>query len=83
MGVTDSVALSRLVDGVVVVAKVGTTTREMVGNCLTQLRDINAKILGLVLNEVPVGRDSYYYNRYYHYYGYKSGKEESSPDQPS
>lgn len=50
-------------------------------NSLRQLRDIKANILGLILNNVPIGRDSYYYNRYYQF-GYDSRPEPPSPAQP-
>jgi len=78
IAVTDSVALSRMADGVILVVKVGLTPREVIESALRQLKDIDAKVLGMVLNDVPVDRDSYYYSHYY-YYHYHYGEEAPSP----
>ena len=32
------------------------------------MRDIDAKVIGAVLNNIDIGRESYYYSHYYHYY---------------
>jgi polysaccharide biosynthesis transport protein len=74
IAVTDSVALSRMADGVVLVVKVGTTPRNVIESALRQLKDIDAKVLGLVLNDIPVNKDNYYYSHYY-YYNYHYGEE--------
>jgi succinoglycan biosynthesis transport protein ExoP len=66
--VTDSVALSRLVDGLVLVIKTGQTPRDIITSTVRSLKEINAKILGVVLNDIPVGKDSYYYYQYHYYY---------------
>ena len=66
--VTDSVALSRLVDGLVLVIKTGVTSRDIINSTVRSLKEINAKILGVVLNDIPVGKDNYYYYQYYYYY---------------
>ncbi|MBI5586563.1 MAG: CpsD/CapB family tyrosine-protein kinase, partial [Deltaproteobacteria bacterium] len=66
--VTDSVALSRLVDGLVLVVKTSVTPRTIIRTTVRSLKEINAKILGVVLNDIPVGPDSYYYYQYYYYY---------------
>jgi polysaccharide biosynthesis transport protein len=67
--VTDPVILSRLVEGVVLVVKVGQTVREHISNALRVLKDIQAHVLGAVLNDINIGKDGYYYY-YYHYYYY-------------
>ncbi|MHB9097051.1 MAG: hypothetical protein ACYC5X_04425, partial [Syntrophales bacterium] len=66
--VTDSVILSRLVDGVLLVIRAGETHREIVKNGIGLLQAANARILGAILNGVMMGRDSYYYYQYYYYY---------------
>ena len=67
--VTDSVILSRYVDGVVLVVKGGNTPRKVVQDARDRLRSVGARILGAVVNDVDVtGGDYYYYNRYYHSY---------------
>ncbi|MDY6838783.1 MAG: polysaccharide biosynthesis tyrosine autokinase [Thermodesulfobacteriota bacterium] len=68
--VTDAVALSKSVDGIILVIRAGTTTREMAKNGVAQFDAVGAPMLGVVLNGVGVGRDSYYYYQYsYDYYG--------------
>lgn len=68
--VTDPVILSRFVEGVVLVVKVGQTARERVSNSVRLLRDVQARVLGAVLNDINIGKNGYYYYyQYYHYYG--------------
>lgn len=67
--VTDSVILSRYVDGVILVVKGGFTPRRVINDAKNRLRAVGANILGAVLNDVDVTNgDYYYYNRYYHSY---------------
>lgn len=67
--VTDSVILSRYVDGVVLVIKGASTPRRVVTDARNRLKAVGANILGAVLNDVDVtSGDYYYYNRYYHSY---------------
>lgn len=88
--VTDSVALSRLADGLVLVIKTGVTPRDVISSTVHSLKEINAKILGVVLNDIPVGKDSYYYYQYhYYYYGEdkikkpkKKGRRRAEPEAP-
>ena len=68
--VTDSVVMAPMTDGVIIVIRAGDTPKQVVKNGLTQLKSVNANILGAVLNGVNTGRDSYYdYQYYYYYYG--------------
>jgi polysaccharide biosynthesis transport protein len=67
--VTDSLALSTLVDGTILVVRAEKTTYDMIENGLSKLYSINAHILGIVLNGVNTstgGKD--YYHGYYKYY---------------
>jgi capsular exopolysaccharide synthesis family protein len=74
--VTDAVALSQFVDGVMLVLRTGITPRQVVKNSLEQLQAVNANILGVVLNAVSTGKDSYYYSQYYYsYYGEDGDKK--------
>ncbi|MCB0319103.1 MAG: polysaccharide biosynthesis tyrosine autokinase, partial [Bdellovibrionales bacterium] len=67
--VTDSVILSRYVDGVVIVVRGGVTPRKIVKDAKNRLRSVQARLLGVIVNDVDVtGGDYYYYNRYYHSY---------------
>lgn len=72
--VTDAVILSQMVDGVVLVVRAGETHREVIKNGIGQLRAVNARILGAILNGVDMGRDSYYYYQYYYYYYGEDGE---------
>lgn len=67
--VTDSVILSRFVDGVIIVVKGASTPRKVARDAKDRLRAVGARLLGVILNDVDVtGGDYYYYNRYYHSY---------------
>ena len=60
--VTDSLTLSQYVDGTILVVKAGSTTNEMFESGVRKMRDINARILGVVVNRVKaLEQDSYQY----------------------
>jgi polysaccharide biosynthesis transport protein len=85
--VTDAAALAPAMDGVILVAKPGSTKLSAFQQTVVQLRAVGARILGVVLNEVnPVSRKyGYYYNRYYSKYSYqsqKAGEGLPKPKQP-
>jgi polysaccharide biosynthesis transport protein len=66
--VTDPIILSTLVDGVIVVTKSGKSKSEVLRRACHELSTVNAKILGVVLNDLDAkqeGDDYYYYYRYY------------------
>jgi succinoglycan biosynthesis transport protein ExoP len=68
--VTDSVVLSNLVDGVVLVIRAGETPRPIVKNGISQLKSVDSHILGAVLNAVDTSKhNTNYYQYYYYYYG--------------
>jgi capsular exopolysaccharide synthesis family protein len=66
--VSDARLLSRLFDGVILVAAGGRTTYEIADRALKGLRDVGARVLGLVINALEVEKSSYYHHDYYHYY---------------
>ena len=76
MPVSDSIGLSTMVDGVVVVAG-GQTSRKLVMETCSRLTHVGAKILGVVLNRVDITGGSYH--RYDHYSYYNSYKPRSAP----
>jgi succinoglycan biosynthesis transport protein ExoP len=77
--VTDSVILSRYVDGVVLVLKGASTPRRVVNDARKRLQSVGARILGVVLNHVDVtSGDYYYYNRYYSAYYREETETQSS-----
>jgi len=67
--VTDALIIgSKLVDGIILVIHGGVTTKEMAIRAVNQIRAINARIIGAVLNNIDLGKESYYYSHYYPYY---------------
>jgi capsular exopolysaccharide synthesis family protein len=72
LAVTDASVLSSMVDGTIVVVRVGRTARDAVRRAVAQLRVVNGRVLGAVLNDVDFGSGVYYggYGYYYHkFYG--------------
>lgn len=65
--VTDAQILASRVDGVIVVTRQGYTRRDQVREAKESLENVNANILGFVLNNVPSGEGKGY--GYYAYYG--------------
>ena len=83
LGFADSLILSTSVDGIILVVHGGKTPKETLQRAKDVLVQVNAKILGVVINRVDIRRSEYdgygyYYYRYQHYYGEKSRKEELS-----
>jgi len=68
LGVTDPLMISRAVDGVLLVASAGDTKYEMMDKGIRQLRDVSAKITGVVLNRFEAKKSGYYYNYSDYYY---------------
>jgi polysaccharide biosynthesis transport protein len=66
LAVTDAAVLAPTVDGVLVVVRPGKTRASGLRQTLEQLRQVNARILGVVLNDVDLRRQPYAYR--YHYY---------------
>lgn len=73
----DSLILSALVEGVIIVIRSGFTPREMAQRTKTHLQSVGAKILGVVVNQIKLQpHDYYYYSTYYSRYYYGSGDSE-------
>ncbi len=66
--VTDAAVVSRLSDGVILVAAVGQEDIRAIESAQMQLQDVGAKILGVIMNKVPVDEGGYYGYIYNHYY---------------
>ncbi len=73
MAVADSIALSVMSDGVVLVAAGGQTPKQQVRAAIARLHQANAKIIGFVLNKVRIQKFDYpfyyYAESYQRYYG--------------
>ena len=66
LGFPEPLQMAAAVDGVVVVAKAGETSRKAVGSALSTLQRVRANVVGLVLNSVTSNMsDSYWYYGYY------------------
>jgi Mrp family chromosome partitioning ATPase len=76
LGFAEPLQMATAVDGVIVVARAGQTSRKAVASVLATLNRLRAKVVGLVLNEVHKElSDSYYYYGYYR--SYYAPKEEA------
>lgn len=78
--VTDAAILASSADGTLVVARAEVTTRDALRASLRQLQDVNARVLGVVLNDFDPSKDGPY-GRGYYYQRYGSYEEESGMDE--
>jgi len=81
VGFADSLVLSRLADGTMLVIKNEQTPRPMSQHCCDLLFQVDAKILGVVVNDIKLRKGSYYYGKYYSYYHYYYGKYHQTDDE--
>jgi polysaccharide biosynthesis transport protein len=78
IAVADSMILSRLVDGVVMVIKCAQTSKDIARQSKRLLTDIKAPLLGAIINDLDLQNREYgyyyyyYYRRYGGYYGDRS-----------
>lgn len=73
--VTDALVLAPMTDGVVLVIDYGSTRIGEAVQSKTQLDQSGARLLGVVMNKIPMGRRGY---SYYYYDGDGSGKRRRS-----
>ena len=78
----DAAIASRLVSGVLLVCRAGTTRHPALQQALKELERVNARIFGMVMNVVPQGRGGYYDYYYYRYYGYRYDYYSTDGQQP-
>ena len=67
--VADPLILSRFVDGVLMVVESNKTNRDHVLQCRTRMAEVEANILGAIVNKLDIRRTGY---GYYYYYDYNS-----------
>jgi capsular exopolysaccharide synthesis family protein len=66
LAAADAPVLAGLVDGVLLIMESGQTNRQMLVQAVDQIRRSGTRLLGSVLNKVPMnGRGGYYYYYYY------------------
>ncbi|MEO8878668.1 MAG: polysaccharide biosynthesis tyrosine autokinase [Polyangiaceae bacterium] len=77
VAVTDSAILSTLVDGTVFVIRAASTTRALAAQGMRTLADVDAPVVGAVLNGADLRRHEYSYYQYYYYKreGYGEGSD--------
>lgn len=81
LAVSDAAVLASQADGAVIVVRYGKSSKDAVRDAVSSLDQINAKILGNILNAVPMKRGgSYAYN---YGYGYGDGRATSEQKIPA
>lgn len=68
--IADAIPLMKRVGGVVVVGRIGVTRRDAARRLVDQLKQIEARVIGVVANDVAANAQGYGY--YTHYSGYTS-----------
>ena len=72
VAVTDATMVSKEIDKIIIVVKVGRTDNKAFEHTIKSLKKVSAPIGGIVLNAVTESHNYggyYYYYQYYHYYG--------------
>ena len=80
LGLADALVLSRCVDGVIMVVGAGQTSKDAIKVSTRRLAQVQAPLLGVVMNQVDLASPDYaYYTAYY--YNYSGGESTSSEDE--
>ncbi len=77
LGFAEPLQMATAVDGVVVVARAGDTSRKALGAVISTLLRLRANLVGVVLNEVHREVSAGYYYYYGHYSKYYNVRAES------
>lgn len=82
---TDAAILATLTEGVLLVVKAQTVPRQAAIEAKNQLLEVKARLLGAILNDVPLSRRGHYYDRYYRYprRQFSDDADPASPGGPS
>ena len=80
LGLSETTALQRAVDGVLFVVRAEKTARKDVVDAMTLLRKAGAHLFGLVLSDLDLNRVSNYHNYYYYSPSYYEDLARSSDD---
>ena len=78
LGFAEPLQMATAVDGVIVVARAGDTSRKALGSVIGTLARLRANLVGVVLNEVHRQVSANYY--YHDYYGRYSKYYEDRPE---
>jgi polysaccharide biosynthesis transport protein len=77
LGFAEPLQMATAVDGVIIVARAGDTSRKALGTVVSTLNRLRANLVGVVLNEVHREVSASYYYYYGHYSKYYSQPTES------
>ena len=84
LAVTDALILAKSVDGVLLVVDPKKTKRGAIRQAIEQLQRLDARLLGVILNNIKIKRSSYYYNRdYYYSKQYGKSNEDGTHEEPA
>jgi capsular exopolysaccharide synthesis family protein len=64
----DASVLAAVSDAVLLVLKAGAVPRDLVRRAAEQMEAVKAKVIGVLLSQVDLRRDGYYYKYFYQYY---------------
>jgi polysaccharide biosynthesis transport protein len=83
LAVTDAAVLAPTLDGVLIVVRPGKTRASALRLTLEKMQQVNARVLGVVLNDIDIRNQPYtysyhYYRNYSAYQHYYGGKEEKA-----
>jgi Mrp family chromosome partitioning ATPase len=67
LALADSLVLSTLADGVILVAQAKKTKRKQLKATIDRLREVNAHLIGVTLNRTSAKGEIYNYPFYYYY----------------
>jgi polysaccharide biosynthesis transport protein len=77
--VTDAAIIAPQVDGAILVIKAKGTARDAARSAIRQLRDVSARIIGGILNDVDLSENRYGYGSYYYYHRRYYGQDDVDP----
>jgi len=79
--VSDALVMSKYAKGVLYVVKADATPDRVIKNCLKRLREVEAPVIGVVLNQVDIKKSARYgyqdYEGYYDHYGYSAASDKA------
>ncbi|MEP6690650.1 MAG: polysaccharide biosynthesis tyrosine autokinase, partial [Gemmatimonadaceae bacterium] len=81
LAVTDAAVLATMVDGAILVVRVGATAKTAVRRAMAQLQTVTGRLIGAVLNDVDFRQAAFggtYGYYYYYYYGQDNSRRGSS-----
>lgn len=81
MGVSDSSIIASEVDGVLLVVQYRKYPRQMSARAKRLIENVGGNIIGVVLNNINILKDDYYY--YHSYYSHYSQTDNTEPAEPS